>query len=524
MHTSRIDRHRGIGGALALALWGVLSGCGGGGSSGNSPPEPPPPAGVVAWSGFARDAQHSAQGAAATQPLARAIWTAAVDLAPQYTPGGALLIHYGSPVISSRDTVLVPMKTGATGGFRVEARAGGAPLWSVDSDYALPPHLWTPSFNIVVTAGNRVYLPGAGGKLFFRDNVDAATGTMHTAVFYGAGAYAAATSVFDANIFIDTPLTVDAQGTAFFGFIVLGPNPSNVSSGIARIGADGSGTWISATAAAVDASIGRVAMNSGPALSPDAKTLYVVVTTDVALNVQASGYLVALDAATLAPKSRVALLDPATSTPAWISTNSSASPSVGPDGDVYYGVLEANPPAHNLRGWLLHYDSTLATVKTPASFGWDDTASVVPSSMVPSYSGSSAYLLAIKYNNYGGRGTGDGKNRLAIVDPNSVQPDTISGLPVMKEILTILGPTADTGFPGGVKEWCINTAAVDPLTRSVLVNSEDGMLYRWDLVNNQLSEKFRLGNEIGEAYTPTVIGPDGLVYAINNALLYVVGQ
>jgi hypothetical protein len=265
-------------------------------------------------------------------------------------------------------------------------------------------------------------------------------------------------------------------------------------------------------------------MNSGPALSPDAKTLYVVVTTDVPLNVQASGYLVALDAVTLAPKSRAALLDPVTSTSAWISTNSSASPSVGPDGDVYYGVLEANPPAHNLRGWLLHYDSTLAAVKTPASFGWDDTASIVPSSMVPSYSGSSAYLLAIKYNNYGGRGTGDGKNRLAIVDPNTVQTDTISGIPVMKEILTVLGPTPDTGFPGGVKEWCINTAAVDPLTRSVLVNSEDGMLYRWDLVTNQLSEKFRLGSEIGEAYTPTVIGPDGLVYAINNAVLYAVGQ
>jgi hypothetical protein len=144
--------------------------------------------------------------------------------------------------------------------------------------------------------------------------------------------------------------------------------------------------------------------------------------------------------------------------------------------------------------------------------------------MVPSYAGPSTYLLAIKYNNYGGVGTGDGKNRMAVVDPNTVQADTISGIPVMTEIQTILGPTADVGFPGGVKEWCINTAAVDPFTRSVLVNSEDGILYRWSLVTNTFSEKIRLASEIGEAYTPTVIGPDGAVYAINNATLYAVGQ
>jgi hypothetical protein len=518
-----LGRPRRWAGALALALCAALGGCGGGGggSSGNSPAVNGP-----AWWGFARDAQHSARGGVATQTLSRMLWRTAVDAAPQYSPNGALLIHYGSPVISSHNTVLVPMKTGTTGGFRVEAHAGadGALMWSADSDYILPPHNWTPSFNVALTTGERLYWPGAGGKLFYRDNVDAATGTVQTAVFYGAEAYAASKQIYDANIVINTPLTIDLQGNVFFGFVVLGANPAGLTSGIVRIGADGKGSSIAATTAAADATMGRVAMNAGPALSPDAKTLYAVVTTDVPLNVHASGYLVALDAATLAPKGRVLLRDPGTSTPAWLNTNSSASPTVGPDGDVYYGVLEANPPAHNFRGWLLHYDATLAVAKAPAAFGADDTASIVPSPMVPSYAGASAYLLAIKYNNYGGVGSGDGKNRMAIVDPGSVQADTISGIPVMKEILTILGPTADSGFPGGVKEWCINTAAVDPLTRSVLVNSEDGMLYRWNLVTNAFSEKIRLGDEIGEAYTPTAIGPDGAVYAVNNAVLYAVGH
>ena len=65
-------------------------------------------------------------------------------------------------------------------------------------------------------------------------------------------------------------------------------------------------------------------MNAGPALSSDAKTLYVVVTTDGPLDTKPSGYLVALDAATLAPKGAVSLRDPATLALAWLSSNSSA--------------------------------------------------------------------------------------------------------------------------------------------------------------------------------------------------------
>jgi hypothetical protein len=74
-----------------------------------------------------------------------------------------------------------------------------------------------------------------------------------------------------------------------------------------------------------------------------------------------------------------------------------------------------------------------------------------------------------------------------------------------------------------VKEWCINTAAVDPITRSILANSEDGLLYRWNLATGALSESIVLTAGLGEAYTPTVIGPDGTVYAVNNATLFAVG-
>ena len=37
--------------------------------------------------------------------------------------------------------------------------------------------------------------------------------------------------------------------------------------------------------------------------------------------------------------------------------------------------------------------------------------------MVPSYPGTSRYLLMTKYNNYAGVG-GDGVNKIAVLDPN----------------------------------------------------------------------------------------------------------
>jgi hypothetical protein len=200
---------------------------------------------------------------------------------------------------------------------------------------------------------------------------------------------------------------------------------------------------------------------------------------------------------------------------------------VGPDGDVYFGVLENPFPSHNDRGWLLHFNSDLSQKKIPGSFGWDNTASIVPASMVPSYNGTSSYLLMTKYNNYGGAG-GDGHNRVAILDPNAIEHDPVlSATLVMKEVLTTLGLTPDPAFPnlpGAVREWCINTAAVDPATKSVIVNSEDGKLYRWDLTTNTLTQSIVLTTGIGEAYTPTVIGSDGTVYAINGAILDAVGQ
>ena len=135
-----------------------------------------------------------------------------------------------------------------------------------------------------------------------------------------------------------------------------------------------------------------------------------------------------------------------------------------------------------------------------------------------------------KYNNYADPGLGgDGVNKIAILDPQASMTDPISGATVMQEVLTIAGPTPDedlrnASHPNAVREWCINSAAIDPFTKSIIANNEDGRLYRWDLTSNSLSETNVLTSGIGEAYTPTIIGVDGTVYAINNAILFAVGR
>ena len=533
-HPSRVSRRS----ALAmLSSSAVLAACSGGGGSPTPTPAPTPtpsptptptptpaptPVTGPAWFGYGRDAQHTAVSAIASQDLGRIAWSSPVDLAPQYTPSGALLTHYGSPIVTTNNSVVIPVKTAATGVYRVEGRDGatGALLWSAATDYVTPPRNWLPPYNLLLTQQGRLYAPGAGGKLLMRTDADAANGTFAAQIFYGAATYNANPAAFDGSVFINTPLTADAQGNLFFGFHVTGMNPAGLVSGIARVSPDGTGIWVGAATAAGDPSVQKPAMNCAPALSIDGGTVYIAVNRGSTSATQ-TGFLLALDSATLATRAKVALTDPNLLTPARISDDGTSSPVVGPDGRVFYGVLETQFPTHNARGWLLQFDALLNPAGVPGSFGWDVSPSVIPAAMVPSYTGTSTYLLAQKYNNYNGVGTGDGLNRMAVLDPKASQADpVVPSVQVMREVLTILSPTPDGNSATARREWCINTMAADPTRKSILANNEDGVLYRWDLTTNTLSQGLRLNAGLGQAYTPTLVGADGAVIAISNAILY----
>jgi hypothetical protein len=491
---------------------------------------------VEAQATFAGNPQHTANYSPAGQSLNAIHWTTSIDL--NNTGGYA---HYGAPLITPANTALVPVKTGPTGGFEINAfsAANGTALYTLSTDYILPSYDWIPTYQPVLATNSvetRLYYPGAGGTIYYIDNVDSVShGSPVQQVFYTSlSNYQANASGFNSTVFINTPITADSSGNVFFGFRVSGtaPAPLNTTqSGFARIDPNGNATYVLAGTAAGDANIGYDSHNCAPALSNDQTTVYVSVKS---ASTETYGYLLGLNSTTLATKYKVFLYDPRNNNAnaATILDDSTASPMVGPDNDVFYGIF-ANP-YNGSRGFLLHFSSDLTVEKAPGGFGWDNTPGVVPASMVPSYTGTSPYLLFCKYNNYANAGgdAGDGLNRIALLDPTSTEVDAHSssnGMLIMREVLTVIGPSADAdnqgpSLPYAVREWCINSPAVNPATHSVFMPSEDGNLYRWNLVTNSLDQFVHLNAGIGEPYVPTIIGPDGQVSTLNGGTMSVAGN
>jgi hypothetical protein len=475
------------------------------------------------WAGYGRNAQHTALAAGPSQLPLVIRWQTPVDADQQ----GGVVIHYGSPAITAANKIIVPVKTGTEPdvGFLVKGinAATGALIWTMTTDYVLPSHNWTPPMGLTLTPGDEeVVVPGAGGTILVRTNPNVAQNTNPTRIaFYGMQYYNQNPAAFNTAIHICTPITSDNAGNLYFGYLSSGDAlpgyPQGIPSGLARVESSGAGgTFVAASALAGDNTIVKVAYNCAPAISTDGSKVYVAVNQGNF----SYGYLCMANAENLRPQASVYLKDPRNGQAAAVSDDGTATPTIGTDGDVYYGVLEANFPSNHARGWMLHFSPTLSTTKIPGAFGWDDSPSVVPSVLVPAYKGHSTYLILTKYNNYADAGIGgNGLNMVAVLDPNASMVDPISGATVMNTVLTVLGPTENTGLPG-VREWCINSAAVDIANKCAVINSEDGHVYRWSFTTNSLSEGLNLAPPTSEAYTSTLIGPDGAVYATNDANLF----
>ena len=119
--------------------------------------------------------------------------------------------------------MLVPVTTG-TGAFEVLAYNGatGTLIYTLTSDYTLPPHNWVPPYTPALSLGTRLYFAGAGGSVYYRDTVNGATGSngqpgaTGQLVFYGKSIYQANQAALNTAIQISTPLTADRNGNIFF--------------------------------------------------------------------------------------------------------------------------------------------------------------------------------------------------------------------------------------------------------------------------------------------------------------------
>jgi len=451
---------------------------------------------------FGGNPQHTSNYQPAAQNLNRIIWSTDIDFR-----NGATGSHYSPPLITAANTVIVPVRAASPTDFQINVfDSSGTPKYTLTTDYVVPNHGWLPVYNPVITtgsAGTRLYYAGRGGTIYHIHNPDSvAHGPVVQEVFYTTLAnYQANAAAYNSTIFVNTPITADSSGNIFFGFRVQGTAPAPISStqsGFARIDPNGVGTYVLTGATINNTSYNRDNHNSAPALSNDETTLYVVIKQSST----GAGYLVGLNSTTLATKYQVHMRDPRDGSEAQITDDSTSSATVAPDGDVFFGLF--GTPGDGSRGFLLHFTGDLATEKPPGAFGWDYTPAIVPASMVPSYEGTSQYLIFVKYNNYA-FDDGDGVNRIALLDPNDTQTDFHSsafGLVEMREVLTVTGPTPDGGalstqFPYAVREWCINTAAVNPATNSVFTPSEDGYIYRWNLATNSLAQAQKLTQGIG---------------------------
>jgi hypothetical protein len=499
------------------------------------------------WRSYGADAYHDALSPVASSPITSILWRTPLDSDRSYY-GDEVLIHYASPVVTASDTIVHSYRFTTTvngspdyDNWRVLAHDGktGGVKWMMATDYSAPvvyPSDWTSVYPLALYKTNGVAAGGGGGTVLIRADGDATMGSPSRVSFYSKYAnYSQNPSQYQA-IKICTPLTTDGAGNIWYGYTVTGNVPPPLGAlvgtgGVVHISPNGSATFKNVASLNIDGYVQRPALNASPALSRDGKSVYFSICDGGTYD----AYLVKLDASTLAKQAVVQLQDPSLpGYPAGTINESSASPMVGPDGHVFYGVFGYY--WRESHGWMLQFDANLDPNdshghKWPTgSFGWDDTPSVVPSGMVASYTGSAAYLILTKYNNYA-IGDGDGVNKVAVLDPSSdsTSRDRQSGIPVMNEILTVVGPTPDpnaraNGYPNAVCEWCINSAAVDPATDSAIINSEDGHCYRWSFASNSLVQGLSLAPATGEAYTSTVIGPNGTCYAINNSVLFAVGK
>lgn len=456
--------------------------------------------------------------------------------------------------------------------------------WNFQSDWKPEPANlalgWEPVFHAAV-AGDSVYVPGFGGTVF---RVDARTGRQIARVnpfgpSIDPNTYVAGPLVADSRgrVYYNA-LQLDAAQNATGSWLVrVDPDGRSRTARFADLVPGAPTTCVGAFTNATlpwppapDAlpssgpcGIQRVGLNVAPAIAPDG-TVYTISRAD--FNERYS-YVVAATA-DLAPKWAASLRDrlndgcgvlvPIAPTPdpahgacrnganfgvdpqtnqrpaGRVRDITSASPTALPDGSVIYGAWTRYD---TIRGHLFKF-SAAGAFQAAIDFGYDSTPAV--------YEHDGIHIV-LKENHYDGEfGTycnpgGDPVSDLVCANTGVAQgPFFITQLnaDLVPEwrfqntntetctqqpdgTLSCVNDTP-TGF-----EWCINAPAVDG-NGTVYGNSEDGFLYSIPQGHHgtftQFKQRVFMGVALGNAYTPSSISRDGVVFTSDNGRLFAIGS
>ena len=461
--------------------------------------------------------------------------------------------------------------------------------WSFASDWKAPGNysdFWEPVFHSVLANG-ALYVPGAGGTIFRVNKSTGAQvvrinpfGTIDTNT-YTAGPISADTS---GNLYYNV---VKLQpGGSFY-------SKDSVDSWLVKVAPDNSATKVSysvltpgtpgpddpceisfstallpwppsptAVAPTVRCGPMRVALNIAPAIAPDG-TIYSITRSHAAF-ANRSGYLVAVnpnlslkwiaslnnrfnDGCGVAIGSGGVLppngqpggcraganfgVDPGVNHAGGgrVLDDSSASPTVAPDGSVFYGAYSRYNYA---QGHLMHFSASGAYLGA-YRFGWDLTAGIVPH--------GNSYSVVIKDNQYGEVGS---YCDVEAVCPSDRTVANSAGYPEayfitqLNQNLNVQwrfqntntfscsrqpdgSVTCVSDHPNGF-EWCVNATVID-VNGVVYANSEDGNLYAIN-PDGTLKQNIFQQLALGAAYTPASIGLDGKIYSQNAGHLFVAGN
>jgi outer membrane protein assembly factor BamB len=523
--------------------------------------------------------------------LADLVYDPFVDIEKSPANGdGDLLVHYQTP-LTDGDDVFMEFKSGTyTSMFNWEAQTWNqkrfhwengvlVEKWTFQSDWKPVPFgspFWEPVYHAVL-AGGYVYDPGFGGTVY---KLDRATGAVINRINpFGNNV--------DQKIFVAGPLSADNAGNVYYNAIKLANNNpwtvDVINSWLVKIAPNDTAikaTFTSLTPGAPAANdpcnVGfsnsqlpwppspnaipptapcgtqRPGINIAPAIAPDG-TIY---TASRAHLVTRYCYLVAANS-DLTPKWNASLrgrlndgcnvlippngtpggcrvgattgIDPGTNEPppGRIFDDSTASPTVAPDGSVLFGVLTVY---NYLQGHLLKFSST-GEFQGSYPFGWDVTPAI--------YSHGSSYSIVIKDNHYS-TGSYCGVEQFCPSDRTATTPNDPEAYFITQlnhnmnvewkfQNTNTLSCTRQANgsvtcvddHPNGF-EWCVNAFGIDR-NGVVYANSEDGNIFAINQ-GGTLRQKMFLQLALGAAYTPLTIGPDGKIYTQNDGHLFVVGN